>query len=362
MRQALAFTVALLLFTRLPAAPPALSGAPPPPITFQDESGNRFITLEYREDKKVKVAFRSVGAPGQYGRWFGDGEQTEKGIVFAQTVEEGDRGAFYLATGGQGRLVVKLKPGQSGAQDAGLTGAYHHVSEEKIASLLKKDAELAEKKIEETLKTAAHRFAAEDKPAFAEWKKRWPDLHKRLIALSGEVKFSASGVPPKPGEAAKPASTSTPASPAVEQAAHWMAVAETAGSATAFLSQPLPTGLKPGWEGLYDDGFGGSVDIQELKSGGIKITLNASRLGNAQSGTVEEFIGADKVKNNPTGTEGTADFLDKNPDVTDPAQQTQIHLHRIGHFLVVETQYAERYAGRGFFDGVYLKHPSPPAE
>jgi len=359
MRQASVFLSGLLLLSSLRAAGPAPGAAPQPPTTFQDDAGSRFITLERHEDNKVKIALRTVGAPGQYGRWYGDGEQTDKGIVFAQTVEEGDRGPSYLATGGQGRLVVKLKPGQPGAQETGLSGTYHHISDDKLTSILKKDSELAEKKVDETLKLAVHHFSAEDKPAFVEWKKRWPDLRNRLVALAEPTKFSAGAAPPKPGEAPKPATTAPP--PAGNSMAHWMALAETCGSATSFLSQPLTPGLKPGWEGIWDDGFGGSIDIQSLKSGGIKMTLSASRIGGAQSGTVEEFIPADKVKSNATGSESNAEFVDNNPDVKDPTQQTRIKLHRIGHFLIVETQYAERYANRAWFDGVYIQHPPPPA-
>ena len=359
MRQASVFLSGLLLLSSLRAAAPTTGPALPAPSTFQDEAGTRFLTLEWHEDKKVKIALRTVGAPGQYGRWYGDGEQTDKGIVFAQTVEEGDRGPSYLGKGGQGRLVVTLKPGQTGAQETGLSGTYHHISDDKLTGIIKKDAELAEKKIEETLKLAVHKFSAEDKPAFVEWKKRWPDLRNRLVALAEPVKFSAAGAPPKPGEAPKPVAAGSP--PATSPMAHWMALAETCGSATSFLSQQLTPGLKPGWEGLWDDGFGGSIDIHALKSGGIKMILNASRIGGAQSGTIEELIPADKVKNNATNSESTAEFVDNNPDVKDPTQQTRIHLHRIGHYIVVDTEYAERYANRAWFDGVYAKRPTPPA-
>ncbi len=149
----------------------------------------------------MKFSLRSVGAPGQYGRWEGDGDQTDKGIVFAQTVEEGDRGAFYLASGGQGRLAVKLKPGQGAeVKDGGLVGVYHHITDEKLAGLLKKDSELADKKVDETLRLMVHKFAPEDRPAFVEWKKRWPDLHNRLIALASlpPVKKPAPGAAPSP--------------------------------------------------------------------------------------------------------------------------------------------------------------------
>jgi hypothetical protein len=345
----------------LPAATPAPATLPPP-ATFQDDPGTRFITVEWHEGGKVKFALRTVGAPGQYGHWAGDGDQTDKGIVFAQTVEEGDRGAFYIATGGQGRLVVKLKPGQAGVQDGGLVGTYHHITDEKLASILKKDSELAEKKVDEAVKAASRKLAAEDKPALAEWKKRWPDLRARLTVNAGKPT-------PKPGAAAPPQPPPTP--PAVgqpatttpsakDQIAYYMALAETSGSAAAFVAQPLPPGVKPGWEGVYDDGFGGSLDVQQLKSGRVKFIINTSRLGGSATGTMEESVPPETVKDNPTGSEGTADYTDKNPEVKDPTQQTRLHFHRIGHYIIVESQYAERYANRGWFDGVYAKRPTPP--
>ncbi len=120
--------------------------------------------------------------------------------------------------------------------------------------------------------------------------------------------------------------------------------------------------MKPGWDGVFTDGFGGSLDLQLLKSGGIKMILSANRTGGAQSNQMEEFISADHVKTNAVGTEGTAEFIDKNEEVKDPTQQTRIHLHLIGHFVVLDSEYAERYANRAFFDGVYVKQPTPPAE
>ncbi len=168
-----------------------------------------------------------------------NGEQTDKGIVFAQAVEEGDRGAFYIATGGGGRLVVKLKPGQPGVPDGGLVGVYHHVTDDKIASLLKKDSELAEKKVEETLRLTAHHLAAEDRPAITEWKKRWPDLRNRLNANASMPKPKAGAAPP--ATPTKPATPPPPGQPAAtpsgkDQAAYYMTLAETAGTATTFTS------------------------------------------------------------------------------------------------------------------------------
>lgn len=94
-----------------PAPSSKTSSALQPPATFVNDSGTRFVTIEWKDFGKVVVAMRTSSEPGSYNRWLGDGRQTDKGIIFSQMAEDGgDRGIEYLATGGQSKLTVKINP------------------------------------------------------------------------------------------------------------------------------------------------------------------------------------------------------------------------------------------------------------
>ncbi|MEI6537447.1 MAG: hypothetical protein WCN98_19035, partial [Verrucomicrobiaceae bacterium] len=94
--------LAVVLGAAPSASPPSASGTKPatpamqPPATFLDPAGTRFVTLEWQDFGKIRVTLRTVSGPGSFNRWFGSGRQTDKGIVFSQTVEDGDRGTEYL--------------------------------------------------------------------------------------------------------------------------------------------------------------------------------------------------------------------------------------------------------------------------
>jgi len=330
---------------------PVVSAAPP--LTFMDEAGSRFITIETLEGGRVDVSLRTVAGPGSYGRWSGRGEQKPKAIEFSQTVDDGTAaGPVYVVTGGQARLTVKLKPGQPGAQDAGLSGVYRHVSDEKIASLAKRDEAAAGKNLDEAVRMASRKAPAEDKPAYVEWKKLWPGLRDQLVALS----MSRAPAPGGPAAPVKPVAGQAPALPPEKQAAYWMQRAETTAAAIHFISGGVPLGLKSGWEGNYDDGFGGSIEIFVVSNGDARFTLNAGRGPDGAGGNIEGRMPAKTIKTAKDGT-STGEFVDNNSELKEGEQQTLLHFRRIGHFLVVESQYAERYAGRGWFDGIYLKRP-----
>lgn len=335
---------------------PGLSAAPP--VTYLDEAGARFITIETLEGGRLDVSLRTVGGPGSYGRWTGRGQQMPKGIEFSQKAEgDAAAGPLYLATGGQARLTVKLKPGQAGAQDAGLSGVYRHVSDEKVASLAKKDDDAAGKKLDEAFKMASHKAPAEDKPAYAEWKKAWPGLRDRLVALS----TSRPAAPGQQATATKPVPGEAGGLSTEKQAAYWIQRAETTVAAMNFISAGVPLGLKSGWEGNYEDGVGGSIEIFVVSNGDARFNLTAARGPDGAGGNIEGRVPAKTIKTAKDGT-STGEFIDNNAELKDGEQQTLLHFRRIGHFLVVESQYAERYAGRGWFDGIYVKRPPAKEE
>lgn len=332
--------------------------AAPPPLTYLDDAGTRFLTVESFDGGRVGIALRTVGGPGAYGRWLGTGQQTPKGIEFSQKAEDGaPTGAVYLAAGGQSRLVVKLKPGQAGAVDAGLSGNYHHVTDEKIAALAKKDFEAAEKKLDESIKAASHKAPAEDKPAYAEWKKAWPELRDRLSVLSipkpavADPQAAATRVAPGPVTSLSPE----------KQAAYWVQRAETTAAAANLVLAGVPPGLKSGWEGNYEDGFGGSMEIFVVSNGDARFTLNAGRGPDGAGGTIEGRMPASTIKTAKDGT-STGEFTDNNTELKEGEQQTRLRFRRIGHFILIESQYAQRYAGSGWFDGIYIKRLPPKVE
>lgn len=336
----------------------ARAGSAAPPMTFMDEAGSRFITIETTEGGRVDVSLRTVAGPGAYGRWSGRGEQKSKGIEFSQAVDNpAAAGPVYVATGGQARLTVKLKPGQPGVQDAGLSGVYRHVSDEKIASLAKRDEAAADKNLDEAIRMASRKALAEDKPAYVEWKRLWPGLRDQLVALL----TSRGAGPSRPTPAVKAVPGQATALPPEKQAAYWMQRAETTAAAINFISAGVPLGVKSGWDGNYDDGFGGSIEIVAVSNGDARFILKTSRGPDGAVGSIE---GRMPAKTMSTAKDGTSKgvFTDRNPELKQGEQQILLHFRRIGHFLVIESQHAERYTGKGWFDGVYLKRPPPKQE
>ncbi len=329
------------------------------PATFRDDAGARFLRLEWQDFGKVHITLRTSSGPGSFSRWHGDGRQTEKVIAFTQTIEDGsESGTEYLATVGPSKLTVKIKPGQNKTQDVGVIGVYHRVTDEKLTSLAKKDSEAAEKLLNEGLKLAAKKAAAVDKPAFAEWKHRWPDLRSKLVSL-GTKPSDAENKPPIASK--PPVGQATPLQ--LEKTAdQWMALAEISAAGLHFISQSIPAGTKLEWDGEYEDRFGGTVSLKTQKSGEMLFDFRCTRGKDSQEATYGGSCPPQTIKGGSDGKDATADFTDKNSDVKDGAQQTRVHFQRRGHFLIVDIEYPRLYMVRSWFDGVYLKRPPPPKE
>ncbi len=320
-----------------------------PPLTFLNEAGNRFMTVEVLDGGKVRLSLRNAGEPGSYWNWSGTGQQTPKGIEFSlKAGEDEPAGPVYLAKESATKLTVKLKPGQTGVQDDGLSGVYRLITDEKIAQLAKKEYAAVEKKLDEAIKLASRKAPAADKPAYAEWKKAWPALRDRLSALTG---------PKSAAEISGPAASE----PVGQMATHWRQRSELAAAAINFISEEIPKGLKSGWEGKFADGFGGTMEIIMVSNGDAWFTINASRGGEGMSGMIEGGVPANTIKIANDGT-STGEFTEQNTRYKDGEQPARLHFRRIGHFLVVESQHAERHAGHGWFDGIYINRSSPNEE
>lgn len=329
-----------------------------PASHFHDESTNRYITLDFKDFKKVMVTFRFTGGPGASSRWYGDGEKKDKEIIFAQIVgEEQERGTYFIAKGGESKLEISFKPGQATPQDAGINGVYRHITEEKRLSLAKKEFEAADDYLNTLFKTAAKSGSPEDKPVIAEWRNQWPSLRDKWMKLTYMPAVKAESTPPKPviGAVNKPAEGNS----SEKQADYWIALVETTGLAINFLSQPNDKLISAGWDGDYDDGFGGHVSLKLQQSGKLRINLSFSRAGDAQTGELGGEILPQNIKA-AKDKELSATFINADPEITDIAQQARVTIRRVGHYLFVGTEKTERYASRGWFDGVYRWMPPPP--
>lgn len=342
----------------------ALAGAcviaaePPAVSYFHDESTNRYVGVELKDFKKVLVTFRFAGGPGASSRWLGDGEKKDKEISFAQTVgEEQERGTSFVARGGESKLEVSFKPGQAMPQDAGINGVYRHISEEKRLSLVKKEFEAADDYLNSLYKSAAKSWVSEDKAIITDWRNQWPALRDRWMKLVYTPSVTPAAPSPKPalGGIGKPAE----AQGLEKQADYWIAQVETTGLAINFLSQPNDKLISPGWDGEYEDGFGGHVSLKLQSSGKLRINLNFSRAGDAQTGEMGGEILPQNIKSEKD-KELSATFINADPEVADSAQQTRVMIRRVGHYLYLTTENAGRYTSRGWFDGIYRWMPPPP--
>ena len=142
------------------AAEPVMEGR------YFDEPHQRYLTLEKAGSGSTRVIIRFAGDPGSTGKWVGLGQKVDKGLSFAQEVDQGeDRGTFYLANVTEAKVDVALKPGQGKAQDAGIVGSYRRVGDQKLQQLAKKEVQLANTRLVAALKNAAKKWASADKPA-----------------------------------------------------------------------------------------------------------------------------------------------------------------------------------------------------
>lgn len=323
------------------------------PEHFYDEASQRFLILVPQGFKKVQVVVRHPGG----GRWVGDGEKQEKQILFAQTVgEDQNRGTYFLAKGGESKWEIGFKPGQREPQDAGINGLYRRVSEEKRLQLARKEYQAAEATLDQSLKAAAKAAVGPDKSLLGQWKDRWPALRDRWVGLV----FAMPSAPKPDGQKPAPFGAK-PEPPGQErQADYWFAMAETASRAMGFVTAPLDKSRAVDWDGLYDDGFGGQINIRTDLSGKLRITLNFSRGNDQFTGALSGETEPAKIITNKDGSK-SAEITAKDvamAEGTTPAV-AKVKLQRAGRFMIVETGNAQKIAGRGWFDGIYRWAPLP---
>lgn len=326
---------------------------PAGPEYFFDDTSQRFLIINPQGFNKVQVVVRHPGG----GRWVGDGEKQEKQMVFAQTAGEGqERGTFFLAKGGESKWEIGFKPDQRQPQDAGINGLYRRVSEEKRLQLARKECQAAETTLDQSLKTAAKAASGLDKSLLAQWKDRWPSLRDRWVSLV----FTMPSAPKPEGQKQTPFGGKSEPPGQERQADYWFAMAETASRAMAFVTAPLDKSAALDWNGVYDDGFGGQINIRSDLSGKLRITVNFSRGNDQFTGGMAGQIESSKIVADKGGSK-TAEVSAKDvamAEETTPAV-AKVRLRRAGRFMVVETENAQKIAGRGWFDGIYRWAPLP---
>lgn len=315
---------------------------------YFDETTMRHLTLEKGEFGNTNLTVRFAADPGSAGTWVGNGQRKDKELMFARITGEGeDRGTFFIAEISESKVKVAYKPGQKEPQDAGINGEYRRASDTKFLQLAKKEFQAANDRLIENLKAATKSWQAGDKPALSLWKEQWPALRQRWMD-------AALGKTAPPADAKAKAAADTAEKPAE----HWLYLAQATAQGYYFVgTMPDPkTGL--GWDGEYDDLGGGHASLRLSKDGKLRLSLSSIRITETEAGTIDATALPDKITISKNG-HLSAECTVTDGEVTDPAKQTRVRLTKIGRYLHVETEQAQRYAGKGWFDGIYRGSPVP---
>jgi hypothetical protein len=180
------------------------------------------------------------------------------------------------------------------------------------------------------------------------WKDQWPVLRERWMNTA--IEKTALPADPK----AKTGTLTMTDKPAN----YWIYQAQATAQAFYFVSAMPDQKTSLGWDGEYDDLGGGHVSLRLSKDGKLRVSISSQRINEAEAGTLDATAPADKVMKAKNG-DLSAEFIVIDPEITDPAKLPRIRLKKLGRYLQVETEQAERSAGRGWFDGIYRGSPAP---
>jgi hypothetical protein len=347
--------LSVLVLAILAVADAAGAAAPPPAHYFDDATG-RHVSITESDFGKVSVVFRMTG-PGNSYRWYGEGTKKEKEITFSQIVGEGqEAGTAFVAKVGESRLEVGYKPGQRMPVDNGINGEYRRITEDKRLGLAKKEASVADDTLANVLRVTPRAWSGESRSVAGDWKARWPDLRSRWMNLV----LKLPPPPPAPNSSAKPplGSDGKSSGALAPTADYWITYVETTAMGIGFINGPLDKVVPPNWDGEYDDGFGGHVSLRLGADGDLRVSLTCARGPEGAAG--ELFVkvaksGLGKEKNG----ELTARHTHQDRELKAEEKQAVIKLRKAGHFVIVETENAQRYCGRAWFDGIYRWGPMP---
>ncbi len=317
-------------------------------VHYFDEATMRHVTLKKAEFGNTEITFRFASDPGSAATWVGNGLRKDKVLQFSRIVGEGeDRGTLFIAEISESKVKIAFKPGQREPMDAGINGEFRHASDTKYLQLAKKEFQAANNRLIENLKTATKSWQAGDRPALSLWKEQWPALRQRWMdAATGIV----SSISETKGKAASDTSE--------KPAEYWLYLAQATAQGYYFINtMPDPkTGL--GWDGEYDDMGGGHASLRLSKDGKLRLALSSQRINEPEAGTLDATAPPDKIVTAKNG-DLSVEFTVVDAEVTDPSKLARIRLKKIGRYLQVTTEQAQRSAGRGWFDGIYRGAPVP---
>jgi len=254
------------------------------------------------------------------------------------------RETFFVVKSRESKLEIAYAPGEREPQDAGINGIYSRISEDKVLSMAKKEFKAADDHLDEVLKTFPKTWPGGDRRAVGQWKDRWPGSRENWVKLVFE-----------------PASVPGPDRKALEgKADYWIALMEATALAQGFIAgSTFEKAAEPGWNGEYDDGFGGHVSLRRGADGSLFVSLTYYR-GNGLEPETGELTGRIPAASlTQEGDVFTANYTHTPPELPAGTVPAKIKLRKAGHFLTVETQDAGRYVERGWFDGVYRWGPVP---
>lgn len=326
---------------------------PLPTTHYFDEVGMRYLSLKPMAGSRgVEVGVRWAADPGSMSVWMGQGSRQENQVVFAAVVEEDqDRGAFFIAKGGESKMEVGFKPGQKMPQDPGILGVYRHVSDEKFLQLARKESQAADDRLAAALKNASRTWSTEDKSLAGDWKAKWPVLRERWMNIAYQAPEVAT---PKPNQ---PFATGKEQAGQEKDADYWLKLAQTTALGYSFMQQPSDAQSKSSsWDGDYNDGFGGGVNIRRSKDGKLRVSLSCTRVSEIQGMDLSGTIPAEAVKSK--NGELTAEGVFIRQEVSEDAKEARITLRRKGSFLWVEMQAKPLPGRKAWLDGIYRWAPA----
>ena len=302
---------------------------------YHDEVGRRFLMLT-TNGKRVELRVRLAYDPGSMGVWDGNGEKRDGGLVFAATVpEEGmDRGPFFTAKLSDTKVLIDFRTEKPDQPDPGIRGEFRKISEEKRLQLAKKEFKAAEDRLDLAWKNASREGSPADKAIVSDWKSWWPKLRESWLKV-----------------AAQPTDDKT--------ADHWLKKSQATMLAYAFNEQRVDPKHSGGWDGEYDDGFGGHVSLRMAKDGRLRVTMNCTRGSEAQGTDLSLDIPADALKQD--GSERTASGFTRPPamETPDAPKSLRVMLRRKGGGLWVEV--IRQPNASAWLDGIYRWYPVPEA-
>jgi len=316
----------------------------PKTVHYYDEASFRHVMVTEGEKGAVSFVVRWSN-PDYFTQWIGDGIRKEDELIVSQiTGEDTPRGTHFVGKIRESKLEIAYVPGELEPQDAGINGNYSRISADKVLSLAKKEYKAADDHLDEILKTAPKTWPGADRRVLGPWKDRWPGLRENWVKLVFEP-------------AALPASDRKALEGKTE---YWIALMEATGLAQGFIAGTMfEKAAEPGWDGEYDDGFGGHVSLRRGADRSLILSMSYYR-GSGMEPETSELTG--RIPAASQAQEGdvfTANYTHTPPELPTGTVPAKIKLRKAGHFLTVETQDAGRYVKRGWFDGVYRWGPVP---